>query len=506
MESDDYDGRSEILAGNLGHTVKDVCESDSGESDYGQDSSGHDFETENEMNFEDVSVNELKQADVILENSFGFKKIVTSFIRLLTTGKIASTDILVQALCYKIQRLCKGNHSVRYLDSYGMFWAGVRNLIKSRGLVVFQEHIPIPSKIGKYRSKIIKLCGLDKRLLGKSGLQKSNLTNWIEHKNIESKGLKIAVSLAVDAKKIAATVKGKEDLGGLANSANASDEELEYKQKTKKLLDLLLTLDDRNKCFKLYDIFTEETSRLVVKLSKIEELLRKNSKGAEKNSNLLKYVHVLSEQKLRGKLLINTVHELQQDLIACIAKLRNFTAAIPHRNENLVSLGAQENYYQISSGGSSEVEEKLQSLLDNCTDIYEIPWHEVSQFLPLLEKSRRGSLAFQLGYKCCFMKDTSIYNACGLGRKRPLADMKDAYIDAHSSSSSLPVPSRSDQYIVATIVANFAPVTFGRNRIVKEGGLFIKEGICSSPDLLVYETGDSKGKAFSQMMLDNFVY
>ena len=498
MDSGEDDCCSEILAGNLGHTADDEWSSDTfvEESDYEGDDTSFDNGLESEFYHNDLSLNEIKLADGILENTYGCGKILTSFIRLLITGKIAEKDILVQALCYKVQSVSKGNHSVRYLESYGMFWAGVRNLIKSRGLVVFHEHFPIPSKLGKYRSRIIQLCGLDKSLLGKSGLQKSNLTNWIKQKLIESKGTKIPVSLAIDAKKIAATVKGKEDLGGLANSANASDEELAFKEKIKTVLDLLLSLHDRGKCFVLYDILTEETSKLLLKLSKIDELLQKNKKGAEKNSNLLKYVHVLSEQKVRGTCLIDTLHELQRDLISIISKMRNFIVAIPSRDENLVNLRAQENYRQLSSESSAELEDEIKAVLENYEDIYYIPWHEFSNILPLLENSRRGSLAFQLGYKSCCMKDTLVYQACGLDQKRPLADMKAAYSEAHSSSSELPTIDRPDQSIIATVVANFAPVTFGRNRIIQEGGLYVKEGVCSSPDLLVYENFYSKGSFF----------
>jgi hypothetical protein len=54
-------------------------------------------------------------------------------------------------------------------------WAGVRNLLKTRGLIVFKEHFPIPTDLSKMRKKIINACGLETNSLGKSGLQKKNM-------------------------------------------------------------------------------------------------------------------------------------------------------------------------------------------------------------------------------------------------------------------------------------------------------------------------------------------
>ena len=48
-------------------------------------------------------------------------------------------------------------------------------------------------------------------------------------------------------------------------------------------------LDDRKNCFELYNNLTSETFELVTKLSRIEDLLKKNLKGAEKNSNLYNF-------------------------------------------------------------------------------------------------------------------------------------------------------------------------------------------------------------------------
>ena len=491
--ADDQRSRSTILAGNIasGERFLDFSSEDECDDyeDWNSTSSLHTGSSET-----DISLEDLKQADKIFEECFGFHTILSSMIRLLLSGDILPTDILCQALAYTVQIHINGKHSVRYLESYGLFWAGVRNLIKTRGLIPFREHMPIPSNIGKSKEKIIQICNLDKMSLGKSGLQKSNLLHWINGKKFESNNRKLAISLTADAKKIASSPSGREDLGGLGNRSSASDEELEFKKKSSILLNMLDHLDDRKNCFELYNNLTSETFELVTKLSRIEDLLKKNLKGAEKNSNLLKYVHVLKQQRENGRGLIIILHELQRDLIEEISILRSCNDCIPDRKRNLVNLSSQPNYRQLDINVNNEayISDKISSLLKESKNVLSFPWHKVADCLKTAETIGRSSGLLQLVYECCYLRDSMVYEACGLSQRRPLGDMKQAYMQSRLKKSNLPAITPSDQLITATIVSNFAPMTFGKNRILKDGGIFVRNGICALPDLLVFDTINSK--------------
>ena len=163
-----------------------------------------------------ISSDEVDKADKILEDIFGFTGILKNLIRALILGLIdGGSDIALQALVYNVQALFSGKHSVRYLETYGMFWSAVRVLVKSRGLIPFKEHFPVPTDLSKFKKRILNICGLDPKTLGTSGLQKKNVELWMDRKKQEVAGGRLALSLAIDGKKIAVTKHGMEDLGGL---------------------------------------------------------------------------------------------------------------------------------------------------------------------------------------------------------------------------------------------------------------------------------------------------
>jgi hypothetical protein len=93
----------------------------------------------------------------------------------------------------------------------------------------------------------------------------------------------------------------------------------------------------------LYDKLTQETAKLVSKLDAINSLIVKNSKAAEKNANLCKYVFVLNQQKDIGKRLLGDVQNIQKEVISRISHKRNSEDFLPDSASNLVDLGAQQN-------------------------------------------------------------------------------------------------------------------------------------------------------------------
>ena len=213
-----------------------------------------------------VDIRDLKHADKIIFEKLGVNNTIEHLILLLISGELSVTDILVQALTYRVQKIIHGKHSMRYSNSYGMFWAGVRNIVKTRGLVVFREHFPIPSCLSLMKKKVIQSCQLDPSSLGKSGLQKQNLEIWIRSKQTEIAPNQLCVSIAADAKKISASTGGHEDLSGLGGRETTSDEWVRHQKNKKCLLDMLISVDtNRQSCHAIYDKLTIETVELAKK-------------------------------------------------------------------------------------------------------------------------------------------------------------------------------------------------------------------------------------------------
>merc|ERR1712208_17155 len=122
------------------------------------------------FNYAESDPDMLTKADSILYNQFGVKvlQIIASAI---CNGDLSSTDLVLQALAYKSQRIVRGKKGIRYKDSWGMFWLGIRTLIKGRGLVPFLDHFELPSKLSTFKPKLMDICGLNSETLGKPGLQ-----------------------------------------------------------------------------------------------------------------------------------------------------------------------------------------------------------------------------------------------------------------------------------------------------------------------------------------------
>ena len=125
---------SEILAGNIFEQVDEVC--DTSLEGFSEDD-GDTIEDSSDINddIQEFTMEDIDNAEKVFEEKLGITNMLRSLAKLVLAKKILPTDILIQALCYKIQSTLKGKQSVRYLDSYGMYWAGVRNLLKTRGEV-----------------------------------------------------------------------------------------------------------------------------------------------------------------------------------------------------------------------------------------------------------------------------------------------------------------------------------------------------------------------------------
>ena len=476
------ESKSDILAGNL---EQDFSEDD---DEIDQDINIDAFARESEFEGNEVTIDDVERVDEMIRESLGIENTLKNFIVLVLSGSISVSEILVQAFAYKVQIFSHGRHSVRYADSYGMFWAGVRNLVKTRGLVAIREHIPVPASLSTMKKKIIDYCQLDSSSLGKSGLQKRILELWIQSKQAEIGNKQLCVSLAADAKKISASAEGHEDLSGLGGRETTSDEWKHYEKYKREMLDILVTIDtERQSCFYLYDKLTVEAAKLVNKLCEIDKLILRNSKLMEKNPAITKYIYILEKQKREGLKLLDQVLALQQTLILSISRSRNCAEFLPECNSGMLDLGSQMNYYSISiHDNDKKFSKRIKSIVSGVSKRINVNWRELYSRIPVafcllgIESDSARAL-----FDLCYLKDDSVFKACGLSKQRPVAEMKDFFMYASNCSFSSENLQRLDCKIRAVVSSNFSSITFGRNRIIRDGGLFVDQGICSVPELVV---------------------
>ena len=447
-----------------------------------------------QVNVEDVCMNDILKCEQMFENQTGVYGTLRKLVKLIIDGQVHPSEILMQALSYKVQMCSGGKFSVRYNDSYGMFWAGVRNLQKSRSLIVFKEHFPIPSNLSRMSKKIIDICGLDPNSIGKSGLQTQSLQLWIDAKLKESSPNSLGVSISIDGKRVDAENDGIEDMAGVGDSTSKSDE---MKRQQKILADMDSHVDlvhiDRASCFKLYDKLTEETGKLVSKLTNIHQLMVRNSKQLDKNPGLARYLYVLEQKKIEGTKLLRSIQKIQINIIIYIASDRNCLDPVLPDIDQYADLGFQSNYYTLKK---TEFEDNLIQKIESFALLHtrnEIDWHKLQEVLETVPLSTlsRDSKFFQAIYDLCLLHDTSLYRACGLSKLRPLAEMKEIYWRSRNVSASSEVLGKVNINVIASFCAYFSPVTFGNNFVIREGGFFLNKGRGCSPDLVVVNSPES---------------
>ena len=138
---EEFDTQSEYIGGNLNlynYALPWVIEEEDLLSD-----------EEEEENFQllniPITLEDYVKADIMLSKEFGIN-ILEHTAKSLLSDKIKPRDIVIQGLAYRIQKLCRGKNGIRYLPSWGHFWAGIREIVKSRGLVPFLDHFEVRMK------------------------------------------------------------------------------------------------------------------------------------------------------------------------------------------------------------------------------------------------------------------------------------------------------------------------------------------------------------------------
>ena len=324
--------------------------------------------------------------------------------------------------------------------------------------------------------------------LGTSGLQKKNDELWMDRKKQEVAGGRLALSLAIDGKKIAVTKHGMEDLGGLGKRETVAEERVKNEDNRDILLGHIKK-NDRESHFKLYDGLTATAGDIISKLAALEVLVQKTAKQIDKNPLLRKYEFVLRQQLDSGKDILRSLDVIQYEVIANIASARKSQDSLPGMDSNIVDLSKQPNYFRLSLG--DDVSEKADlNLIDTCKrendSFLNLSWFNLLKELktPLNKLHSSSKVCISLKNMVLLM-DKEIFMACGLGRSRPVKDMQQVYTSCRMQVKNREEAQPHMDKITATFVSLFAPMTFGNNLIIEDGGMVIEEGVCGCPDLVV---------------------
>ena len=489
---------SSMLGGNLMDVTGDVESLGvlSDEEDFDEEELAGTEESSTRINFDEdffktVTSEEVQHADKILFSIFGVN-VISVFTKLILSGQLQPTDFVSQSIAYKCQAILRGNSGIRYEKSWGLFWAACRNIVKSRGLLAFRDHFCIPSlsQLVKFKKQIIQLCGLEESSLGKSGLQLKSTHLWVESKSTECQGKPLALSVSIDGKKISVTKEGTEDMGGIANFANKASENEEFDSVLKRIMDLW-KLNDRSSLFTLYDSLSCACQEIVTKLAALKKLETLNTNRLQKNPNLQKYINVLRSQYETGQKLMEKLGSVQCSIINLIADKRKASDLLPKDDGSY--LKDQENYTDLTNL-SVEADNNNTTLITQSVKanaLLDVPWPLLNAKLGNFSSIAKNSETFRKLIELCYLSSEQVFMACGLGVLRPVQDMKDIYLQAHSFPSTMPPPKMADPAIVRSFCASMAPMTFGKNCQIQETGLFIKNGICALPDFLILSYTDT---------------
>ena len=476
--------QSSIIAGN----ICDIPTRVDSISDEDETASDDNWEEKEEISIDindtyTATKDEVAMADKLLYEIFGVN-LISVLVKLVIAGAVLPREFAVQSIAYMCQAKVRGKSGVRYLRSWGLFWASVRNIVKSRGIVPFLDHFTVPSKsqLVKYKQDAISLCGLDKSSIGKPGLQKSSIELWVNAKTKESKGQLIAVSACMDGKKIAVSSSddATEDMGGESKEAS----NIILGESCDKIIKLLRQ-NDRRSFFTLYDQLSEISQEITNKRHGCLVLEALHTKRLDKNPNMLKYIHILKSKAVVGKEILENISSIQGQVITRIAEMRSSSHLLPKDGE--VNIRSQKNFQQLDLLSSENETTNLFLINKNAKNehLLEIRWDSIKADVVETYKLSRQSLSSKRLLELCHLKSEQVFIACGLGGARPVQEMKSIYKQSHSFPSNLNMPEQMDRNILATFTSVMAPMTFGNNLIIKESGIHVENGVCSVPDLLV---------------------
>ena len=167
----DFDNQSEYLGGNIdvSQYIQDYNEECEDLSDIEDDEDvSLDHAGENVL---PLSAEDYEKVNKVLCEIYGVN-VLDLACKFILNGKLDGKDFVLQALAYKMMRLKRGTSAIRYLSSWGCFWASVREIVRARGLVPFLDHFEVnrisgcsaPLILAPADVSTIKPCTLDDRI------------------------------------------------------------------------------------------------------------------------------------------------------------------------------------------------------------------------------------------------------------------------------------------------------------------------------------------------------
>ena len=483
----DSDGKSFIFSGNLLEVPTHV-DSIEEENDFIEVDDDFDMDEKKvSVASNQCTLDDYQAANRLCDEFYGVN-LLEILTKLLLNNDLDVKEFVVQSLAYKIQAMTRGTSGIRYQKGWGMFWAATRNLVRSRGIVAFRDHfcVPSPSQLAKYQQNIIETCGLKRDNVGRPGIQSKTAELWVNSKKVAAGTDGPCLTVSMDAKRIAVTDKGVEDLAGLGSTHTNEEESDLFEQKIQNIEELIRQ-GERKGLYTALDAITVTNQQLSKRLDAIEQLLVKNSRLLEKNPLVSKYIYVLNNQLVSGQKIIENANEVQSQLLDAIAVKRNCKNLRPIKET--LNIVTQKNFLplpQVSEIVENSNFECIRQSLAN--GLFDIKWSNLeTQLSDNSSKFSRKSETFKHLLRICFLSSETIHASCGLGRSTPLLDMKNAWERTHTAlnNSKLPIPVPTSPDLVATFCSCIAIVLFGQNAMVHEGGIYIKNGICAMPDLVV---------------------
>ena len=466
-----------IKAGNLGGFLTPFVEAHS-DDDISEDEF-LDCDSEITYDYNEIRMEDFKAADQVMEKVFGIP-IIENFTKLILKGKISAEDIVVQALSYIVVKKIRGPTGVRYQESYGMFWAAIRNIIKTSGLVPFMDHFLIPSALSKFKRKLIDLCCLKEEEIGKPGLQEQNIKAWIGGMVKEKKCEKLCVSLCMDGKKIHMSNDGFEDMGNESESKSCAEEE--------SMLNDLLAKNDRPSLFSAFDYLTFLCQEIYAKLEGIKSLIKRNTRNAEKKPHLLRYVHVLTEQCNRGNVLLDDLGKLHRSILHSVCRLRKTSHLLPENG--IIDFTYQSNFLSLKDLTVEEEDVSMEVIETvDYEEVVTFPWSSCQVARPFSYIPHTSAVFQNIERRCVLISD-HIFKSCGLGSTSPLQDMKETYRRSRVKLQEGSQYKPSSKRILATLSSMIVPMIFGNNCYIADAGIFVDNGFCSMPSSLVFDNND----------------
>ena len=130
---------SEYIGGNLSVSTTGLGLTIENEDFFSESDEDTDFGSED---LGPLTLDDYRKADKLMSDTFDIN-VLEETVKNLLSGKMFPSEMVLQSLAYKTQKISRGKTGVRYLSSWGAFWAGVREIVKSRGLVPFLDHFEV---------------------------------------------------------------------------------------------------------------------------------------------------------------------------------------------------------------------------------------------------------------------------------------------------------------------------------------------------------------------------